>query len=143
MRKNIILIALTLLVAISAKAQGSGDLMINGGLDLLKSDNNGFGNEVQLGVEANYFFNSELTASAGFENWTSGTTSIVLGTRYYIKDDIFARVRALFGENDISIGGGYSHSLNKHWRIEAMGDIYLEGDFALRGGVAYMFGKVN
>ncbi len=106
-------------------------MLIGGGIDILKSNNSGFGNQVQLGAELNYFINSEFSITGGFENWTAGTTSLVLGGRYYIQNDIFARIRGLIGGNDISIGGGYSHPVNKHWRVEAMGDIYFQGDFAI------------
>lgn len=143
MTKKLTLIVGLLLAGYIVKAQGTGDLMLGGGLDILKSSNSGFGDQVQLGIEGNYFINSQFTATAGFENWTAGSTSFVIGTRYYIQDNIFARIRGIFGENDISIGGGYSHPLNKHWRVEAMGDIYFEGDFAIRGGVAYVLGNIN
>ena len=141
MRKNIILSIATLLVALSAKAQSSGDMLVGAGLDILKSNNTGFGNQVQMGAEFNYFVNGELAATAGFENWTAGTTSLVIGTRYYIQNNIFARVRGIIGDNDLSIGGGYSHDLNKNWRLEAMGDIYFQGYFVLRGGVSYLLVK--
>ena len=141
MRKNLILVTVILFAAISAKAQGAGDLLIGAGLDILKSNNTGFGDQVQLGVEANYFINSEFSVTGGVENWTAGKTSLIIGGRYYIQENIFARVRGIIGDNDISVGGGYSYPLSKNWRVEAMGDIYFEGDFALRGGVAYLLGK--
>jgi len=141
MKKNIIIVTVILLAAAATKAQSSGDMLVGAGLDFLKSNNTGFGNQVQLGAEFNYFINGEFTATAGFENWTAGTTSLVIGGRFYIQNNIFARIRGIIGDNDISIGGGYSHEINKHWRLEAMGDIYFEGDFALRGGVAYLLGK--
>jgi hypothetical protein len=141
MRKNLIVTAAILLVTVSAQAQGAGDILIGAGLDVLKSNNTGFGDQVQLGAEANYFINSEFSVSAGFENWTAGKTSLVIGLRYYIQENIFTRVRGIIGDNDISVGGGYSYPLNKHWRLEAIGDIYFEGDFALRGGVAYLLRK--
>lgn len=141
MKKKLVLVVGMMLMVFLVKAQGTGDMLIGGGLDILKSNNIGFGNQVQLGVEVNYFINSQFTVSAGFENWTAGKTSLVLGGRYFIKDNIFARIRGIIGDNDLSIGGGYSHPINKHWRIEAMGDIFLVGDFAIRGGVAYLLGK--
>ena len=141
MKRNLIVVAVTLLAVVSAKAQGSGDILIGAGLDVLKSNNTGFGNQVQLGAEANYFINSEFSVTGGVENWTAGKTSLIIGGRYYIQENIFARVRGIIGDNDISVGGGYSYPLNKHWRVEAIGDIYFEGDFGIRGGVAYMLGK--
>jgi hypothetical protein len=139
--RNVLVVVMMVLTAYLAKAQGSGDMLIGAGIDVLKSSNSGFGNQVQLGAEFNYFINGEFAVTAGFENWTAGTTSLVIGGRYYIQNNIFARIRGIIGDNDLSIGGGYSHEINKHWRLEAMGDIYLEGDFALRGGVAYLLGK--
>ena len=128
-------------VIVSANAQGTGDVLIGGGLDILKSNNTGFGDQVQMGVEANYFINSEFSITGGLENWTAGTTSLVVGGRYYIKKNIFARIRGIIGDDGISIGVGYSHSLSKHWKVETMGDIYFRGDFAIRGGVAYLLNK--
>lgn len=139
--KKVLVVVGMLLSASIVKAQGAGDMLVGAGLDFLKSNNTGFGNQVQLGAEFNYFINGEFAATAGFENWTAGTTSLVIGGRFYIQNNIFARIRGIIGDNDISIGGGYSHKINKHWRLEAMGDIYFEGDFALRGGVAYLLGK--
>ncbi len=141
MQKKIVLVVGLVLAAFLSKAQGTGDILIGVGFDILKSTNTGFGDQVQLGAEGNYFVNSEFSVTVGFENWTAGTTSLVLGGRYYIQNDIFARARGLIGENDISIGGGYSHSLTKHWQVEAIADIYFKGDFAIRGGVAYLLGR--
>lgn len=140
-RKIVLGVWIILLVVAGAKAQGTGDLLIGAGLDLLKSNNSGFGDQVQIGAEVNYFINSEFSVTGGLENWTAGTTSLVLGGRYYIQNNVFARIRGIIGDNDISVGGGYSHSLNKNWKLEAMGDIYFEGDFAIRGGVAYLLNK--
>lgn len=141
MGKKLILVVGMLFTVFFVKAQGTGDMLIGAGLDIIKSNNTGFGNQVQLGAEFNYFINSEFSVTGGFENWTAGTTSLVLGGRYYIQNNIFARIRGIIGDNDISVGGGYSHPLNKHWKLEAMGDVYFGGDFAIRGGVAYLLGK--
>src|SRR5690349_480677 len=121
-----------------AYSQIAKDFMIGGGFDLIKSDNSGFLDKAQFGVEANYFITRKFTGTAGFEFWTADDFSVVLGARWFPIDEAFVRVRGLIGENDLAIGGGWTKPLSDVWRFEALGDFYFKGDFAIRAGVAYV-----
>jgi len=113
--------------------------MVGGALDLIKSDNSGFLDKAQIGLEGNYFITRKFTGTAGVEFWTSDDVSFVLGARWFPIDEAFVRVRGLLGENDFAIGGGWTKPLNENLRFEAMGDFYFKGEFAIRAGVAYVF----
>ena len=127
-----------LFIAQLSFSQIAKDFMLGGGLDLIKSDNNSFLDKAQLGVEANYFITRKFTGTVGIEIWTADDFSFVLGARWFPIDEAFVRVRGLVGENDLSIGGGWTKPLNEFWRFEAMGDFYFRGEFAIRAGVAYV-----
>lgn len=131
-------VVVVLLFTQCAYSQIAKDFMVGGGLDLIKSDNDGFLDKAQLGVEGNYFITRKLTGTAGFEIWTGDDFSFVLGGRWFPLEEAFVRVRGLVGENDLSIGGGWTKPLNESWRFEAMGDFYFKGEFAIRAGVAYV-----
>lgn len=133
-----LLVVILLLVAEYAYSQIAKDFMVGGGFDLIKSDNDGFLDKAQIGVEGNYFITRKFTGTAGFEIWTSDDFSFVLGARWFPIDEAFVRVRGLVGENDLSIGGGWTKPLNESWRFEAIGDFYFKGEFAIRAGVAYI-----
>ena len=134
-----ILVALLLLfITQRSYSQIAKDFLVGGGVDLIKSDNRGFLEKAQLGVEANYFITRKFTGSAGFEIWTADAFSFALGARWFPIDEAFVRVRGFIGANDLSIGGGWTKPLNEFWRFEAMGDFYFRGEFAIRAGVAYV-----
>ena len=125
-------------------SQTAGNIMVGGGLDLIKSDINGFAEKVQLGFEANYFINRNFGISGGFEIWSGGgnNNSAMVGLRWYPIQKFFLRFRGLIGQDDFGIGGGYSHVLNANWRLEGMADYYLDqGELGLRFGAAYIFRK--
>jgi hypothetical protein len=122
----------------TAHAQSTHDIMVGGAQDLIKTDNNKLFDKAQLGVEANYFIIRHFSVGAGAELWTNQKSSFVMGMRWYANDNFFVRFRGLIGENDASLGAGWSQPLNKDWRIEGMGDFYFKGDFALRAGFAYV-----
>lgn len=137
--KNYFFAAIAVLVFSGfAHGQRSGNLMIGGGLDLIKSDFNEFGGKVQMGFEVNYFIISTFSVSGGAEFWTQGSNSLAIGMRWYPVSNVFFRFRGLIGENDISTGLGFSKPLNKNWRLETTGDYYFVGDFGVRLGVAYL-----
>jgi hypothetical protein len=136
--KKLLFLFTTLALTCASYAQSSNDLMVSGGIDLLKTDNNELFDKAQLGFEANYFAVRKFTITAGVELWTNRDESFVFGSRYYFTDNFFGRGRALIGENDFSLGAGGALVLKNNWRLELMGDFYFEGEFALRTGVAYV-----
>lgn len=119
-------------------SQIANDFMVGGGFDLIKTDNSGVFEKFQTGVEFNYFLHRRFTGTAGFELWTDQDLSFVLGGRWYPIDNLFVRLRALIGENDLSTGAGWSQPISESWRVEAMGDFYFEGTFGMRVGIAYL-----
>ncbi|MEO0273179.1 MAG: hypothetical protein ABIM30_08865 [candidate division WOR-3 bacterium] len=119
-------------------SQSSNDFMLGAGLDLLKTDNSKLFSKAQIGFELNYFVVRKVSLSAGLEVWTEARESFAFGARYYFNDYILARARGLIGVNDFSLGLGGAIPLKKNVRIELLGDFFFEGEFALRGGVAYI-----
>ncbi|MBL7857223.1 MAG: hypothetical protein JNM57_06000 [Cyclobacteriaceae bacterium] len=141
--KNVLLTACLCFLISAAHSQIAHDYMIGGGLDLIKTDNHSFFGKAQLGTEFNYFLARPFTATAGFEFWTDDKISFVLGSRWYPIEDFFVRARGLIGENDLSLGAGWSKPLNDNLRFEAIGDFYFAGEFSIRAGVAYLIRKKN
>jgi hypothetical protein len=121
-----------------SKAQNANDIMVGGGIDLIKTDlYKGF-DKAQVGFEANYFVVRHFAVGAGAEWWTGRRNSFVMGMRWYADDKIFLRFRGLIGANDASLGAGWSQPIHENWRLEAIGDFYFRGDFALRAGVSFI-----
>ncbi len=141
MKKFSLLIVIVLLFGFTKSyAQSTGSIMIGGGLDLLKSDNNNnIADKTQVGFEVNYFLLRNYSVTGGLEIWTQGNESLILGMRWYPVENIFARFRGLIGENEVSLGAGYWRNLDEHWRFEGMADLYFQGEIAFRVGVAYLF----
>src|SRR5436190_855293 len=98
-------------------AQIAKDFMVGGGLDLIKTDNDGFFGKGQFGGEGHYFVTRQFTLSSGVEGWTSDGVSLTLGARWYPVEEAFVRMRGLIGENDLSIGGGWTKPLNENFRF--------------------------
>lgn len=125
--------------AFTTQAQSTGDVLLSGGFDLIKTDYSRFGNKLQLGAEANYFVVRHFAAGAGLEVWTRQQSSFAMGVRYYMLDNFFVRFRGLIGANDVSLGAGWSKPINEKWRFEAMGDFYFgQTEFGIRAGVGYV-----
>lgn len=124
-----------------ANSQEKGDVHLATEMDLIKSDYDIFFNRVQIGLEANYFFNKKASGTLGMEIWTQAGLSAVIGGRWYPTPEAFLRARALFGTNDFSLGAGFSKPLSEVIRFEAMTDVYFEGTFTIRAGVAYIIRK--
>lgn len=61
---------LFVVVSVATHAQSNNDLMISGGLDLIKTDFNDVFEKAQLGLEANYFVLRNFSAGAGVDVWT-------------------------------------------------------------------------
>ncbi len=119
-------------------AQSSNDFMIGVALDVLKTDFDAVGDKMQLGVELNYFLQKSFSVTGGLEFWSRGSNSVVIGMRWFPVDNAFLRFRGLIGDNDLSLGFGWSKPLNRNWRFEAMGDYYTSGEFAVRGGIGFV-----
>lgn len=137
--KSLFLFCLLTIVFVKSNAQSSHDVMLSGGLDLIKTDFSGFVEKAQIGIEGNYFITRKFSAGAGLEFWTGDATSFTLGGRYYIVDNFFVRFRGLIGANDAALGAGWAKPLNETWRFEAMGDFYFaQTEFAIRAGVSYI-----
>ncbi|MCC5919820.1 MAG: hypothetical protein LAT68_00995 [Cyclobacteriaceae bacterium] len=137
--KKIFFIAITLVLINTqfSKAQ----LLIGGGLDLIKTDINAIADKIQLGVEANYFVVSQLSLTGGLEVWSETGPQIAIGFRYYPISNVFIRFRGLvLQDTDVAVGMGYSKGLTRHLRLEVMGDYYVQGgDLGVRLGLARMF----
>jgi hypothetical protein len=142
--KKPILILFLLLSAQGLIAQSTNDFLINGGLDLIKTDNDKIFGKAQFGIEVNYFIERHFAVGAGGDFWTQGANSFVLGARWYPSDNIFLRFRGLIGYNDAALGVGYTKPVSKNFRIEGMADLYFKRpDFGLRAGVSYVINYVT
>lgn len=120
-------------------AQSTSDIMLGGGLDLIKTDNSGLFEKVQVGVELNYFVARHFAVGIGSEIWSENRNSFTMGARWYANDNIFVRFRGLIGANDVAIGAGYAKALTQYLRLEGMGDFYIDRpEFALRVGLSYV-----
>jgi len=137
--KRVFWISVFITCMTEAFAQSSGSFMIGVGGDVIKTDIRNFADKGQMGAELNYFIIRNFTVTGGFELWTAGRESFVLGMRYYPVKNLFARFRGLIGANQVDLGAGYSYPLNKNWKIEGIGDFYFDSsEFAFRIGVAYL-----
>jgi hypothetical protein len=143
MNKNRFLIIFISLVSYTLHAQSSNDILVGGGFDLIKTDNNQLFDKAQIGLEAHYFVVRNFAAGAGFEIWPQQKSSFMMGMRWYALDHVFIRARGLIGANDFSIGGGWTKPIiNENWRFEAIGDFYVaDTEFAIRAGVSYIIKK--
>jgi hypothetical protein len=108
--------------------------------DLIKSDNDGFFEKVQGGVEGNFYISRKFSASVGTEVWTGDEIIAVAGARFSPIDEGFFRIRGLIGK-DFSIGAGFAKPLSENVRIEAMTDLYFNGHIAIRAGIACGIGR--
>lgn len=121
-------------------AQSTGNFMLGGGIDVIKSDINNIAEKAQFGAELNYFITRNFTVTGGVDIWTRGDDSFVLGMRWYPFNNFFLRFRGLIGANDNVVGAGISKPLDDHWLLDAMGDLYVDaGDVGFRVGIAYLF----
>lgn len=125
-------------LTIVTHAQIANDVMVGGGFDLLKTDNDGLFSKAQIGGEVNYFVSRTLTGTGGLEVWTDEKLSFVVGGRWYPSDNLFVRARGLIGVNDFSVGAGWSKPITDNLRFEAIGDFYFRLDFSARVGLAYV-----
>lgn len=140
--KSLVLLTFLLILTYTIQAQNSKDFTIGTQVDIVKSDYHGYFERVQAGFEANYFFSAKFSVTGGAEYWSERSQfSGVIGGRWFPVPDAFVRARGFFGANDISIGGGWVKPLKEHLRFEAIGDVYFDGQIAIRAGLAYTFQK--
>lgn len=139
MQRTILFILLGVIPSLVG-AQRAQRLMFNIQGDLIKSDNDGFFEKAQGGVEGCYYFSRKIAATGGAEWWTGSNALFpVLGMRLCPIDEAFVRLRGLWGK-DLSIGGGFARPLSENTRIEAIADFYLQGEIAIRAGISYGIG---
>src|SRR5687768_1191995 len=118
--KFFVLAAFLSLLPYFMHAQEKKDFTIGFQVDIVKSDYHSYFERVQAGIEANYFFSSKFSITAGAEYWSEGTQfSGVVGGRWFPVPDAFVRARGFFGANDFSIGGGWLKPLKENLRFEA------------------------
>ena len=134
---------LTLLVCsfiLIGHAQSTHDVMVGGGMDVIKSGSDGLLKRAQVGLEAHYFVERHFAVGIGTELWTTNQkSSFMMGMRWYANDHVFLRFRGLIGANDASLGLGYAKPLNQNLRFEILGDFYFgAAAFGLRGGLSYV-----
>ena len=126
-------------LALISQAQSTHDVMVGGGMDMIKTDINTLFKKAQFGFEANYFVVRHFAVGAGAEIWTTKQkNSFVMGMRWYANDHVFLRFRGLIGANDATIGLGYAKPINKNVLFESMGDFYFTGNFGLRFGLSFI-----
>jgi hypothetical protein len=118
--------------------QIAGDYMVGLQMDIVKTDNTKIFDKAQFGAEVNYFVTKSFTGTTGFEIWTGDDVSFLIGARWFPTEDAFIRARGLIGENDLSIGGGWTKPINDRLRFEAIGDFYFKIDFSIRAGLVYI-----
>jgi hypothetical protein len=117
-----------------------GQWRIGVGMDVFKTDFQDIAAKNQIGLEANYFLVRNFALTAGFEMWSAGANSLVLGGRFYPVNPVFVRFRGLLkNQSDVSLGLGYVQSLTRNWKLDYTGDYYFnEGEFGIRIGIAYL-----
>ena len=133
------LFLLFLLCSLLSHAQRVQRLNLGIQADLIKSDNVGFFEKIQGGVEVNYLFSRKFSATAGIEWWTGDQISAVAGVRFSPIDEAFIRLRGLPG-NDLSLGAGFTKPLSERIRLEAIADFFLKGHIGIRAGLAWGLG---
>lgn len=141
--KKILLLFLTIsifAITESKAQQGEGTIMLSGSADAIRTDIPGVIRRYQAGLETNYFLRYWLSASAGYEFNYERPNQVTLGSRIYLVDPVFFRVRGLLGrESDVALGLGYSRNLGYRFRLEGMVDYYAVTQVAgLRGGISIL-----
>ncbi len=139
MPRNLLFILLFCSCFFVSQAQSSHDVLVGGGLDLIKTNNDGLFKKAQLGFEANYFVVRHFAVGFGGELWTNHQkSSFVMGMRWYANDHVFIRFRGLIGANDAALGLGYAKPIATNLLVEGISDFYFTGYFGLRFGLAYI-----
>ncbi len=137
------ILVLTLLLGTTfiSFSQEKSSFQLGVGMDLFKTDNNGFAEKSQVGLEGNYFFSQKFSGTLGLDFWSGRGTSAILGLRFYPIDPVFIKFRGYVGiYDDISLGMGYRRGLGGNFQFEGGMDYYFNpGDLGMRIGLAYLF----
>jgi hypothetical protein len=140
MKQAAIIIAIASLSLIGYESQAQ--FLLSAGMDLYKTDNQGFGRKNQIGIEGNYFLTGSFTILGGVEFWSDGPTNqIAIGGRWYIVNPVYIKFRGLLSNSaEVSLGMGHSQPLDRNWRLDLGGDYYYNSkEFAFRLGLGYKF----
>ena len=138
MRLTFLAFVFAFLSAETVFGQIAHDVLVGAHADLMKTDHDELLRKAQFGVEANYFITRDFTATAGFDIWTADEFSFIIGARWFPIEDAFVRARGYIGQNDLSLGAGWTKPLSSDFKLEAIGDFYFSLDFAVRVGVVYV-----
>ena len=124
-----------------AQAQGKGNFLLGVGMDLYRTDNSGFAERSQIGLEGNYFFASKFSGTVGLDFWSSRETFFVLGARFYPIDPVFIKMKGLIGDDsDVTLGMGYQRGIGGNFNFEGGMDFYFDpGELGIRLGLSYLF----
>lgn len=136
-----LVMVLLMFLATSVVSNAAGPWRVGIGLDLFKTDFDQIADKTQIGLEVNYFLIRNFALTGGYEMWSQGGNSLVLGARFYPINPIYLRFRGLIKDNsDLSLGAGYVRSLSRNWKIDMGGDYFFnDGELAIRLGFAYLF----
>ena len=124
-----------------AQAQGKGNFLLGVGMDLYRTDNSGFAERSQIGLEGNYFFASKFSGTVGLDFWSSRETFFVLGARFYPIDPVFIKMKGLIGDDsDVTLGMGYQRGIGGNFNFEGGMDFYFDpGELGIRLWLSYLF----
>lgn len=137
--RSLLLFCLLTHCSVATLAQRAQRIMIGAQTDLIKSDNDGFFEKAQGGIEGSYYFSRKFAVTGGAEGWTGEGIIAIVGARFCPVDEAFIRIRGLIRE-DICLGAGFSKPLRENLRVEGMADLYFAGHIAIRAGIAYGIG---
>lgn len=135
-------IVLAVVVFSMAGYETQAQFMLSAGMDIYKTDHDGFGEKTQIGIEGNYFLTRSFTVLGGIEFWSAGPSSqIIFGSRWYIVDQVYLKFRGLMSHTaDVSLGMGHSQAFSRNWRFDIGGDyFYNSKEMAFRLGLGYVF----
>ncbi|MDN5216238.1 hypothetical protein QQ020_29490 [Fulvivirgaceae bacterium BMA12] len=139
--RKLFLLTAFLVISQLTQAQSKGSFLLGVGMDLYRTDNTGFAERSQVGLEGNYFFSSQFSGTVGFDFWSGRQTFFVLGGRFYPVDPVFIKLKGLIGDNsDVALGMGYQRGIGGNFNFEGGMDFYFDpGDLGIRLGLSYLF----
>ena len=139
--RKIIFLAVFFCICQQGLAQSKGSFLLGLGMDLYRTDNPGFAERSQIGLEGNYFFNSKFSGTFGLDFWSDRQTLVVFGGRFYPVDPVFIKLRGLIGDDsDVSMGMGYTRGIGGNFSFEGGMDFYFDpGELGIRFGLTYLF----
>ena len=139
--RKLIFLAIFFCICQQGLAQSKGNFLLGVGMDLYRTDNSGFAERSQIGLEGNYFFTSKFSGTIGLDFWSGRETFFVLGGRFYPIDPVFIKMKGLIGGNrDVTLGMGYQRGIGGNFSFEGGMDFYFDpGELGIRLGLAYLF----